>query len=418
MPTVEPALDRRTVWAWCLYDFGNSSFAVLFASMFSVYFKEEVVRPTGRAPDFWWGVTIAGSMLLVALSAPFVGGIADHTGRRKRLLACYTAAGLCAVLALTQVRPGGLGMVLAGCVLGALANVSFEGGIVFYNAYLPDIAPPSHRGRVSAMGFGVGYVGSLVALAIAWPALVAGHWTWLWVAIAVQWGAFSLPAFRVLPADRPTGLGLRTAALRGVRQTLQTVRDVWGMRDLRRFLIAYFVYMDGVITVIVFAASYASETLGFGTVELLGMLAIVQVTALVGSLAMGAPTDALGPRWAVRLMLVWWIGVVVAAFLAHGKIVFLVVAGLAGLGLGSIQSASRAFMARLIPPGRESELFGFYALCGKTGSILGPITFGVITLISGGDQRPAVLAVAVFYAVGLVLLAGVDDRSPSTPSRG
>jgi len=191
-----------------------------------------------------------------------------------------------------------------------------------------------------------------------------------------------------------------------VRQTLQTVRDVWGMRDLRRFLIAYFVYMDGVITVIVFAASYASETLGFGTVELLGMLAIVQVTALVGSLAMGAPTDALGPRWAVRLALVWWIGVVVAAFLAHGKIVFLVVAGLAGLGLGSIQSASRAFMARLIPAGRESELFGFYALCGKTGAILGPALFGSVALWFG-DQRPAVLPLAGLYLLGYFLLGRV-----------
>ncbi len=410
MPSKEPAMDRRVIWAWSLYDFGNSSFAVLFASMFSVYFKEHVVRPAGYPPDFWWSITIAGSMLLVAVSAPFVGGIADHTGRRKRILGVYTAVGVLAVLGLTAVGAGGLPMILAGCLIAALANVCFEGGIVFYNAYLPDIAPPSHRGRVSAMGFGVGYVGSLVALAIAWPALEAGQWSWLWVAAAVQWGAFSIPAFRALPADRPTGMGLRAAAGLGLRTTLATVRSVWAMRNLRRFLIAYFVYMDGVISVIVFAASYASETLKFGNVELLGMLAIVQVTALLGSLAMGRPTDRLGPRWTVRLMLLWWVGVVVAAYFAEEKGVFLVVAGMAGVGLGSIQAASRAFMSRLIPAGRESELFGFYALCGKTGSILGPVMFGVITLLTSGNQRPAVLAVGAFYVIGLVLLSGVSDE--------
>ena len=401
-------LDRRTVWSWYLYDFANSSFAVLFASMYSVYYTSNVVEPAGLVPDFWWGICIAGSMLAVALTAPFVGGIADHTGRRKRMLALYTILGIAAVLALTLVGPGGVAMVVFGGLLAALSNFAFEGSIVFYNAYLPDIAPPSHRGRVSALGFGVGYAGSLVALAIAWPLLEHEAWVWIWIAIAVQWAAFSLPAFKVLPADRPTGLGLGQAARNGLHSTLKTLRDVWGMKDLRRFLIAYFVYMDGVITVVYFAARYADRTLGFTPVQILGMLAIVQITALIGSVAMGPPTDRLGPRWTVRLMLVWWVGVAIAAFLAEEKVFFLVVAGLAGLGLGSIQAASRALMARLIPHGRESELFGFYALCGKTGSILGPVLFGVVTALTG-EQRPAVLAVGSFYLVGLVLLAGVDD---------
>jgi UMF1 family MFS transporter len=405
--------DRRTVWAWCLYDFGNSSFAVLFASMFSVYYKDEIVRPAGAPADLCWGLTIASSMLIVALSAPFVGGIADHTGRRKRLLAAYTAMGVLAVLALLAVRPGGHAVVLVASLVAALANVAFEGGLVFYNAYLPDIAAPSHRGRVSAMGFAVGYVGSLLALAVAWPALRAGSWGWLWIAIAVQWAVFAVPAFRVLPRDRPTGLGLWAAARQGMRQTGRTLRDVWGMRDLRRFLIAYFVYMDGVITVVFFAASYATETLHFQPEEVLGMLAIVQVTALVGSVVMGPPTDRFGPRWAVRLLLVWWVGVAVAAWLVEDQGAFLVVAGLAGLGLGSIQAASRALMARLIPHGRESEMFGFYALCGKTGSILGPVTFGLVSAATGGNQRPAVLAVGAFYLVGLLLLRGGREPAPA-----
>jgi len=403
-------LDRRTIWAWSLYDFGNSSFAVLFASLYSVYYTHEIVKPAGAPADLCWGLTIAGSMLLVAISSPFMGGIADHTGLRKRLLILYTLLGSLAVLSLLLVRPGGGWMVVLGGLLAAAANFAFEGSLVFYNAYLPEIAPVSHRGRVSALGFAVGYAGSLLALLIAWPILGTGQWGWLWVAIALQWVVFALPAFRRLPADAPTGMAFGQAAANGVRQTWRTLKHVWGVRDLRRFLLAFFIYMDGVITVVFFAARYATETLGFDTLQVLGMLTLVQVTALVGALAMGRPTDRMGPRRAVQLLLVWWVGVAGAAYLAESKGTFLVVAGLAGLGLGSIQAASRVFLTRLAPPGRETELFGFYALCGKTGSILGPVTFGLVTWITGGDQRPAVLAVGAFYFVGLLLLKGISDR--------
>lgn len=412
MPSNPAAPDRATVWAWSLYDFGNSSFAVLFPSLFSIYYGTVVVEPVygAAAVDLYWGLTIGGSMLLVALSAPVVGGIADHTGRRKRLLAVYTAVGVGAVLALLGVGPGALAMVVTASVLAALANFAFEGALVFYNAYLPEVAPPSHRGRVSALGFAVGYAGSLVALAVAWFLVEAGTWRWIWLAIAVQWVIFAVPLFVRLPADAPTGLGILAAARRGLSETRQTLREVWGMRDLRGFLIAFFVYMDGVITVVYFAARYAKTTLAFSPEQLIAMLAIVQVTALMGSLVMAMPTDRLGPRWVVRITLLWWVLVAVAAYMAESQAFFLVVAGLAGLGLGSIQAASRVFLTRLIPPGRESEFFGFYALCGKTGSILGPVLFGAVTVLSGGNQRPAVLAVASFYFLGLWLLRNVSDR--------
>jgi UMF1 family MFS transporter len=178
------------------------------------------------------------------------------------------------------------------------------------------------------------------------------------------------------------------------------------MRDLRRFLLAYFFFEDGVNTVIHFAARYADQTLRFTTRESVAMLALVQGTALLGAMLLARPTDRKGPKWAIELLLFWWTGVVIAAFFAREKTVFFVVAGLAGLGLGSIQAASRAMMSRLIPPGREAEMFGFYALCGRTGAILGPTMFGAISSLAG-DQRPAILAVALLYAVGYLLLRRV-----------
>jgi UMF1 family MFS transporter len=176
-------------------------------------------------------------------------------------------------------------------------------------------------------------------------------------------------------------------------------------------------------TVIAFASLYASKSLGFSDAQVLGMFAMVQVTALVGSLALAQRTDTLGPRSVIRGLLLWWIGVVVGAYLARSQAVFFVVAGLAGIGLGAIQAASRAYLSRLVPPGREAEMFGLYALCGKTGSILGPVVFGWVSWRMG-DQRPAVLSVVVLFVVGLVLLsrvsvtpaaAGTSPTGPPSP---
>ena len=408
-------MNRKTVWSWALYDFGNSAFAALFVTIYNAYYAQSVVgEPDGTR---WWSYVVSTSMVLVAITAPLLGGVADHAGVRKRMLALYTGLGIAAVLGFSQIGPG---MVVAGFALGAIANFAFEGGIVFYNSFLPEIAPPSHQGRVSALGFGVGYVGSLIALGFALLFVSLDRIELVWVALAVQWGIFSIPALRNLPADRPTGLGFGPAAVAGVRQTIETLKSVLRMRDLRRFLLAYFFYMDGVNTVITFASVYAAMQLGFEGGELIGMFAVVQVSALIGSFLMGKPTDVLGPRWAVRSTLLWWILVVVAAYFATNKTVFWIVATLAGLGLGSIQASSRAFMARLVPRGREAELFGFYALCGKTGAIVGPLLFGAITTAFRGNQRPAVLSVAAFYIVGYVLLHRVrvpDAQSTSSVSQ-
>jgi len=403
------ALDRKTIRAWCLYDFADSAFIVNFTVIYGTMYAEHVVG--GSRGDWWWGIIGSFSMLLVVLSAPLLGGVADHAGVRKRMLALYTGVGLAAVLAFTAVEPG---MVWFGFLAGTIANFAFEGAIVFYNAYLPDIAPPSHHGRVSAWGFAVGYVGSLAALGLALPFAMKGHTDVVWFLTAAQWALFALPAFRRLPPDRPTGMSVFSAAGEGVRSTWRTLKDVAGRRELRRFLLGCFFWMNGVNTVIFFAAVYAKKTFGMGEGELIGFYAAILVTALAGSWVMAKPTDVLGPRWAVRVQILWWIGVVTAAALVPGKLTFWIVGLLAGLGIGGIQSCSRAFMSRLIPDGREAELFGFYAFCGRTGAILGPWLFGA-TSRAFGSQRPAVFSVALFFVAGLLFLRGIRAGGPLPP---
>ena len=404
MPDAAPRSNPQVIRAWCFYDFGNSAFAVLFPAIFGAWFSGTLVG--GETGDMRWGQVISLSMLIVAVSSPFLGGIADYAGFRKRMLVAYTVLGIACVLGFTVADGAPIAAVF---VMAMFANVAFEGGMVFYNAYLPDIAPPAEHGRVSAKGFALGYAGSLLALGLAVVSVSVLEWLpGVWISLALQWSIAAVYSFRLLPADPPAKKTFWEAGLHGLQATGDTIKRVWRHTPLRWFLIAYFFYMDGVLTVVHFAAIYAKKTLAFSQTELIGLIGLVQVTALLGALAMAGPTDRRGPKWAVRVLLCWWLGVVIAAYFATSKPMFFGVAGLAGLGLGSIQSVSRAFMAQLIPEGREAEMFGFYALCGKSGAILGPLVFGYVSVAFSGNQRPAVLSVAIFYALGLLLLSKVD----------
>jgi len=183
---------------------------------------------------------------------------------------------------------------------------------------------------------------------------------------------------------------------------------------MRRFLLAYLVYEDGVNTVITFSAVFAAKTLGFAFTEIIALFLVVQIAALLGSAAWARTTDTRGPKLVVMVTLVQWAAVTVLAFFVTTKGQFWVVGVVAGLGLGAIQAASRTLMTTLVPRGREAQFFGFYALVGKTGAVLGPLVFGVVSRAMRGNQRAAIVAVGLFFIVGLVLLARVRAGGPTT----
>lgn len=410
-------MNRRHVAAWASYDFANSVYpAVITATVFGVYYANVIVGNTGvdaGRGDAWWGAVGSVSVLFVAVTSPLFGAIADRAGVRKQFMAAYTLLCVVSVAAFGLLEPG---MVVQGFLLAVAANIGFEGALVFYNAYLPDIVPRERQGRVSGLGFGVGYAGSAVGLGMALPLVTAEAFDLLWLAVSAFFLLFSLPAFLLLPDDRGKGESLREAAGAGIRGFGGIVRDVWEAEDLRRFLIAFFVYIDGVLTVIWFASIFAATTLGFEGTELIVLFLIVQLSALVGAFALAGPTDRWGPRRVITLTLIAWFVLGVLAFFVETKGQFWVIALLAGFNLGSIQAASRSYMAALIPEGKEAEMFGFYALCGKASSILGPIVFGWVSFATG-NQRWAVLAITAFFLIGGLLLQRVRDpvRTPIPP---
>lgn len=390
----------KRILAWCLYDFANSAYsAVIVVAVFGVYYVSHIVGNEHGLGDLWWGRAISMSLLLVVLSGPILGALADRAGFRKRFFIAFTALCIGCITLFTTLQPG---MVLQGFALIALANFAFESAQIYYNAYLPDIAPADRLGTVSGLGFAIGYLGSIVGLIVALPLVNARQFNLLWVLVAAFFAVFSIPAFLAMPADR--------AQPDKQINLVRIARDVLGNPPLRRFLLAYFLYFDGVETTIVFSGIYAATTLKFSTPEVIKLFLAVQFSALLGALLLARPTDRWGAKNVIQLTLLLWIGVSVSAYFAATKPVFVAVAVTAGLGLGSIQAASRALMASLIPAGRESELFGFYALCGKSSSILGPLVFGAVSYLAG-NQRAAVAAVGVFFVIGLLLLQRVRPAS-------
>jgi UMF1 family MFS transporter len=406
------SLNKKHIISWAFFDFANSSYsAVIAAVVFPVYYANVIVGNHAGLGDLWWGRAISVSMALVALSSPLLGGIADYGGYRKKFLFLYTALSVAAVAGFSFLEKG---MIIEGFVLASIANLGMEGGLVFYNSFLPRIAPKEYQGRVSAWGFMVGYAGSIISLLIALPLVKSGHYGATWLMVAAFFAVFSMPAFIFLPGD-VKGDSMMRSGIKGLRYSMDALKEIWKREEPRKFLFSYLIYEDGVNTVIVFSSIFAAVTLGFAPQELIFLYLVVQTTALIGSMVMAKPIDLWGPKRIVILSLLMWTSVAIIAFFIRTKSHFWFLAVIAGLGLGTVQAASRAFYTQFIPQGSEAEYFGVYSLVGKSSAVLGPLIFGYVST-TFGSQRPAILSVAAFFLVGLVILSFVKGGGPNMKS--
>jgi len=417
--TARPIRTREVV-AWSLYDTANSAFfLVVVTAMFPFFFRDVVLGIDGSVAsdvargDLWWGRMLSLSALLTAVTAPVMGALAEARRWRKPLLFAYTAVAVAgtALLGFVGAMPP---LVAAGVFV--LANAATEGGMVFYGSLLPSVARPEQMGRVSGNGWAAGYIGSIVALLIA--ALVIGDpQPATFILVALWFAAFAAPLFLIVE-DRTPPVAVRGSVFAGLRDT---VRSAMRYRDLRRFLLAYFLYNDAVTTTIGFAALFAKDELGFAQPLLIGMILGVQVTGAVGAVLLGRTSDRIGNVQAILRTLILWIVICIAAFVlaldlpawasaqAPRQYAFLAVGLLVGFAMGAVQSQSRSLLARMVPEHRTAEFFGVYAVCGRFSAVLGPALFGWLSYVTGSKSW-SILSLVLMFAAGAWLLRGVDEQ--------
>lgn len=412
--TLAEGVRPREVWAWAMFDFANSGYTtVVITAVFSAYFVG-VVTEGAEWGTFAWTAALSVSYALIVVTAPLLGAYADVHAAKKRLLLVSTAGCILATAALGLVGPGDL---VLGIVLLVISNFFFGTGENLIAAFLPEIARGHSLGKVSGWGWGLGYLGGLLTLGLclAYVTYAQGQGQssdqFVPVTMLITAAIFllaALPTFvwlkeRSKPQTLPRG-GYGSVFAR----TWHTVRHAREHKDLMRFLVCILFYQAGVQSVITLAAIYAQEAMGFETSDTIILIMVVNLTASLGAIAFGHIQDRIGHKATIALTLLGWLLTIVVAAAARTPGVFWVAANLAGLCLGASQSAGRALVGYLSPAQRRAEFFGLWGLAVKLSSIFGPLTYGAVTWMSGGDHRRALLTVGIFFVIGLLILASIN----------
>jgi UMF1 family MFS transporter len=422
LPPTRPRGSRTQIFVWTLFDFARTAFSVMIKTVGYALFFREIVTLNSPKSDLYWGIADSLSMLTAAILSPILGAASDYAQGRKRFLLGFTLTCVMFTALLSSVQPG---MIFFGMLFFVLANIGFEGGYAFYDAFLPQITTKRSYGRVSGYGFAMGYLGALTILAISFPLIKGGlgagnlsNFRLSFLVAAAFFLIFAMPLFLFLKERRATTPRKVPYVRLGFRRAMRTLRHIRSYRDIAWFLLAFFLYIDAVNTVIFFAAIFARGTLAFTEVEIIIFFIVTQTTAILGSILFGILTDHLGPKKTISITLIMWVAVVVGAFFVETKFGFYVIGLLAGMSIGSSQSASRSLMARLTPAQHEAEFFGFYdGICGNASAILGPSIFGLISAITG-SQRIAVLSIGFFFISGLLVLQKVREGPRPTSDEG
>ncbi len=414
--SLEANVRPREVWGWAMYDFANSGYTtVVITAVFNAYFVSVVAGKADWATLAWTGA-LSVSYALIMFTGPLIGAYADAHAAKKKLLAVTTVGCILGTALLALAQPGDLW--LAG-LLVVVSNYFFGTGENIVAAFLPELAKGRALGRVSAWGWSLGYVGGLVSLGACLAYVVwaegEGQSSQQFVPVtmlitATIFAIAALPTFLFLKERAQPQLaapGLYSQALARVVDTLKHARRY---TDLARFLFCIVLYQSGVQTVIALAAIYAQQAMGFDTKDTLMLILVVNVTASVGALAFGYLQDWLGHIRTIALTLAGWCLMVLIAWSSTERASFWLAANLAGLCLGASQSAGRALVGYLSPATRRAEFFGLWGLAVKLASILGPITYGLVTWLSGSDHRLAILVTGSFFLAGLGVLAGIDVK--------
>ena len=409
-----PGVRRIEVVSWAMYDFANSGYTtVVITAVFNAYFVSVVA---GNAPwaTFAWTAALAVSYALIMLTAPVVGAYADVHGSKKRLLLFTTVGCVVFTAGLALVGRGELAL---GIAMVILSNFFFGSGENLIAAFLPEIARGEAMGRVSGWGWSLGYCGGLTALGLCLvyvtyaqaQGATADEFVPVTMLItAALFAIASLPTFIFLKERAQPVVGAADIMRSAFRRLTDTLGHARRHADLWRFLVCVVFYQAGIQTVVALAAVYAQEVMKFTTRDTLVLILVVNVTAAAGAFAFGHVQDRIGHVKTLVITLIGWLIAVVLAWMAESATMFWIVANLVGVCMGSSQSAGRALVGYLSPPAHTAEFFGLWGLTVKLSAILGPVTYGLVTWITLGNHRFAMLVTGAFFVIGMAILAGLD----------
>ena len=411
-------VNRREVWSWAMFDFANSGYTtVVITTIFNAYFVSMVARNQDWG-TFAWTATLAVSYILIIITAPIIGIYADAYAAKKRLLFFTSIGCIFFTLLLSFVGPGDLWLAI---FLVILANFFFGTGENLIAAFLPEIAKSNSLGKISGLGWSLGYIGGIVSLGCSFAYVLwaqeQGHQSeqFIPVTLLITASLFAIsciPTFLYLKERaRPQSLLHGHNVVKEVLSRLSnTIKQLRNFRDLTRFLTCLIFYQAGIQTIVVIAAIYAQQVMGFNHNDTILLVVIVNVTAAVGAFVFGIIQDKLGHIPTIALTLIGWIIMVLLAWGAQDHAMFWLAANIAGLCLGASQSASRALVAYFSPLLRHAEFFGLWGLAVKPSSIIGPITYGLISWVSHGDHRLAMLITGSYFIIGLFILMGINVK--------
>lgn len=415
-------LKSKAIRAWTMYDWGNSAFATtIMAAVLPNYFLTYIATEQSLT---LWGYTVAIGSLLAAVMSPILGAIADFRGSKKLFMGIFVALGVTSTaLMFFIVNPSDW---LFACVLYILGTIGFAGSLVFYDALLPHVASPDEIDKVSAQGYALGYIGGGILLLInvamiflgpsILPNMESDAATALMMrlslaSVAVWWAVFSIPVFRHVkepPRKIEEGEESRNVMEVGFSRIFKAIKDIKKFKDLFLFLLAFFVYANGIGTIITMAVAFGTD-LGFGTITLIGTLLLVQFVAAPFALIFGNLPKKIGVKRSIGASLLVYTLVAIVGYFMTKEWHFI----LLGLGVATVQGGSqalsRSLIGTLMPKSKSAEFFGFFSVSEKFNTVIGPALFSLINQITG-NSRLAIISLVVFFLTGIVLLNKVDIK--------
>ena len=409
-------MDKKKVISWTLYDWANSAFATtVMAGFFPIFFEKYWSNPElVDQSTFYLGLSNSIGSLIVAAMAPFLGAISDTGSTKKKFLFTFAFLGILSTSLLWFVEQGDWQLA---AILYAIGAIGFASGNVFYDSLLPSVAKQNEYDLVSSLGYSFGYLGGGILFIInilmyqnpGWFGISDGTTAirLSFVTVGVWWSIFSIPIFLFVPENKTVdNISFGKAISLGWFQLKTTFKEIKQMKVIGLFLFSYWLYMDGVDTIIRMAGKIALS-MGFEASDMLMVLIIVQLIGFPAGLAFNWFASKITPKNAVMVAIIFYTLGTGSAYFMTSKLHFYIVAGIIGLFQGGIQAISRSLFARLVPKGKEGEFFGFYNMLGKFSAVVGPILLGTVTLLTG-NARLGLFALVVLFFGGGILLYKVD----------